>query len=62
MQTPKELTLGQTNKKANWTTVSLPRALVHELRITATHLELSVASYVALAHASYTGKAPVREQ
>ena len=62
MHPQKELTPGQINKKANWTTVSLPRALVHELRITATHLEMSVASYVALAHATYTGKAPVNEQ
>lgn len=61
MQTSKELTPGQINKKANWTTVSLPRALVRELRATATHLEISVAGYVALAHVLYTEK-PANEQ
>lgn len=57
----KELTPGQINKKANWTTVSLPRALVRELRATASNLEMSVAAYVALAHANHTGK-PAHEQ
>lgn len=52
----KEPTPGQINKKANWTTVSLPRALVRELRATATNLEISVAAYVALAHVLYTEK------
>lgn len=56
MQHPKELTPGQINKKANWTTVSLPRALVRELRDKAANLEISVASYVALAHVFYTEK------
>ncbi len=62
MQSPKELTPGQINKKANWTTVSLPRALVHEMRITAAGLEMSVAAYVALAHSTYTGKDPANGQ
>ena len=56
MQSPKELTPGQINKKANWTTVSLPRALVQELRATAANLEMSVVGYVALAHVTYTDK------
>jgi hypothetical protein len=56
MQSPKELTPGQINKKANWTTVSLPRSLVHELRATAANLEMSVVGYIALAHVTYTDK------
>jgi hypothetical protein len=61
MHPQKELTPGQINKKANWTTVSLPRSVVQELRATASNLEMSVAAYVALAHATYTGK-PTNEQ
>lgn len=53
----KELSVSQVNKKANWVTVSLPRALVRDLRATAHNLDLSVVQLVHLAYLTYIGSA-----
>jgi hypothetical protein len=46
----KTLSVGEVNKKANWVTVSLPRALVRDLRATADSLGISVVQVVERAH------------
>jgi hypothetical protein len=46
--------LGEVNKKANWVTVSLPRALVRDLRATADSLGLSVVQVVELSYNTFT--------
>jgi len=49
----KELSASQVNKKVNWVTVSLPRALVRDLRATAHNLDLSVVKVIELAYKSF---------
>jgi hypothetical protein len=49
----KELSVSQVNKKANWVTVSLPRALVRDLRDTADALGISVVQVVERAHKNF---------
>jgi hypothetical protein len=49
----KTLSVSQVNKKANWVTVSLPRALVRDLRAKAHNLDLSVVKVIELAYKSF---------